>query len=88
MTLVLSVIAFGSGWWCCLQWGNHRTNYYKKQLQKAIRHCDGLKDANEVLLGKVARLEAMGVKEDPNSLMAKIDRGILNGIEYMQQKVD
>jgi hypothetical protein len=88
MTLVLASIAFGFGWWCCSQWGSHRAKYYEKQLRKAIRHCEGLKDANEVLLGKMARLEAMGIKEDPESLMAKIDRGILNGIEYMQQKVD
>ena len=88
MVLVLSVLSFGFGFWCCSQWGSHRTKYYKKQLQKAIRFCDGMKDANEVLLGKLNRLEAMGVQEDPNSLYAKIDRGILNGIEYMQQEMD
>ena len=88
MTLLGLIVAFGFGWWCCYQWGTQRMHYYQRQLQKAVGFCDGLKDANEVLMKKVERMEALGIKEDPNSLAAQIDRGILNGIEYMQNRKD
>lgn len=83
MILVGLIISFFTGMWLCNTWMGHRAKYYQKQLQKTIIMADSLNEINELLLTKLKRLEHL---EDENALQAKIDKGILEGIVYVQDK--
>ena len=87
MTIIGMTFTFVVGWCFCYQWGSHRARYYRHQLDKALIFCDTMRDANELLAKKLDRLEALGVKEDPDSFQSKIDRGIMRGIERVQQQM-
>ena len=86
MTLVWIAAAFilglAAGVFAC--WSRMRVLVRARNRAAARAHA--LQEENELLRANLARLEALGVVEDPTCLPAQVDRGIMRGIAYVRDR--